>query len=71
MESIEEAVADAALVRDESEDKLELDFERMNAARGGDSASRASKPSLFNCNSRCDVSASEDNRSCDALANDD
>lgn len=64
-------MADAALVREESEDKLEFDLERINAARGGESESRASRPSSFNCNSLCDVSASEDRRSCDALADTD
>lgn len=68
---MDDAVADAALVRDDNEDMLEFDFDRINAGRGGDSESRASRPSLFNCSSFCDVSASEASRSCDKLTNED
>jgi len=57
---------DAALRRLDRDDRLELDRWRMNAGRGGESESSASRPSSFSCSSFCDVSAREDRRSCDA-----
>lgn len=58
-------VEDAALVSEDKDDMLELDVRCMNAGRGGDSESRASRPSSLSCNSRLDVSASEASLSCE------
>lgn len=54
---------EVADVREDRDDKLELDDFLMKAGLGGESISSANNPSLFNCSSLLDVSANEESLS--------